>query len=479
MRYIAVFLFSCVACLSYSQEVCYDSLQNINKSNYTQLVGQTLYAPKGELVVRNLFWANKSGKIYKPHPYWVLYPKYSKPDDVLNKHYLIEKIITKSTTLLKTRITETNEVVYINLDALLNYTTSPVMFVDGYIQKCRQMFLNRHLYMDKTKYKKSLPSSFNTKVSNLASFYCNNIRVTTTTNQNYGGLILLSDRTMTSTPIEIEITDYLQSFVSKQVADEMIRQEEIKLEIRAREDSIRKAKEDSIANKRRSDYRQSHEYYYVPVNTGSLYCTLCNKYIDNDTIVCMGIDNDSIIWVDELKGHIGLYYRHIHKAAISDQLKDYDGYAFHYNVFKDSLKQDYDNHSNDFIDFYNYRQYRNHMQAVQNVAPYGFIMERSWHIDYRNLTVKMQYMNTNKKTIKYLEIFWQTKNDVGDVRNRGSLKGTGPLKQWESGAWDWDNTSYYVARDVTSFWVTKMIITYMDGTRKVLSEKQIIYDSND
>ena len=74
--------------MSYSQEARYDSLQNINKGNYTQLVGQTLYAPKGELVVRNLFWSNKSGKIYKPHPDWVLYPKYSIPDDVLNKHYL-------------------------------------------------------------------------------------------------------------------------------------------------------------------------------------------------------------------------------------------------------------------------------------------------------------------------------------------------------------------------------------------------------
>ena len=76
-------------------------------------------------------------------------------------------------------------------------------------------------------------------------------------------------------------------------------------------------------------------------------------------------------------------------------------------------------------------------------------------------------------------MFWQTKNDVGDVRNRGSFKGTGPVKQWDSGSWDWDNTSYYVARDVTSFWVTKMVITYMDGTKKVLTEKQIVYDSRE
>lgn len=247
MRCLATFLFFCITCLSYSQEVRYDSLQNINKSNYTQLVGQTLYAPRGELVVRNLFWSNKSGKIYKPHPDWILYPKYSIPDDVLNKHYLIEKIITKSTPLLKTRMKETDEVVYININALLNYTTSPVMFVDGYIQKCKQLFLNRHLYMDKSKYKKSLPASYNTKAPNLASFYCNNLRVTTTTNHNYGGLMLLSDRTTSSTPTEIEVSDYLRARVNKQVADEMIRQREIELEMIARAEAERKRIQDSIA----------------------------------------------------------------------------------------------------------------------------------------------------------------------------------------------------------------------------------------
>ena len=324
MRHLATFLLFFIACLSYSQEMRYDSLQNINKNNYTQLVGQTLYAPRGELVVRNLFWSNKSGKIYKPHPDWVLYPKYSIPDDVLNKHYLIEKIITKSTPLLKTRITETDEVVYINLDALLNYTTSPVMFVDGYIQKCRQQFLNRHLYMDKTKYKKSLPSSFNTKVPYLASFYCNNIRVTTTTSQNYGGLLLLSDRTTSSTPTEINVVDYLRSQVSQSKADEMIRQKEIELANKAREDSIRKAKEDSIARQKKLEYCRTHDFSLVPTDLGSLYCKYCERFIDiPENLICLGANNDTIIWMDELKGKIGLYYTHLHKAEIPKSLKDF------------------------------------------------------------------------------------------------------------------------------------------------------------
>lgn len=479
MRYLATFLLFCVACLSYSQKVSYDSLQNINKNNYTQLVGQTLYAPKGELVVRNLFWSNKSGKIYKPHPDWVLYPKYSTPDDVLNKHYLIEKVITKSTPLLKTRIKETDDVVYINLDALLNYTTSPVMFVDGYIQKCRQQFLNRHLYIDKTKYKRSLPSSFNTKVPNLASFYCNNILVTTTTSQNYGGLLLLSDRVTSSTPTEMSVVDYLRSQVGKSKADEMIRQREIELAQKAREDSIRKAKEDSIARQKKLDYCKNHNFSIVPTDLGSLYCKYCEKFVDiPENLICLGANNDTIIWMEELKGKIGLYYPHLHKAEIPKSLKDYDQYKYHYMAFEDSLKQKFKTTSK-LIEIYNSKKYIDHLSAVEKTAPYGFVGKRSWRLDYRYLSLSMEYVNTNKKTIKYIELFWQTKNAVGDVRNRGSFKGTGPLKYWESASWDWDNTSYYVAGDVTTFWVTRMVITYMDGTKKVLSEKQIVYDSKE
>ena len=479
MRHLFFIVLCSFPLLSFAQEVRYDSLQNINKSNYTQLVGQTLYAPRGEMVVKNLFWSNKSGKIYKPHPDWILYPKYSIPDDVLNKHYLIEKVITKSVTLLKTRITETDEVVYINLDALLNYSTSPVMFVDGYIKKCRQLFLNRHLYLDKTKFKKSLPSSFNTKVPNLASFYCNNIRVTTMTSQNYGGLLLLSDRTTSSTPTEINIVDYLKSQVSKSKADEMIHQKEIELANKEREDSIRKAKEDSIARQKKLEYCRTHDFGLVPTDLGSLYCKYCERFVDiPESLICLGANNDTIIWMEKLKGKIGLYYTHLHKAEIPRSLKDYDQYKYHYMVFEDSLNQEFKTTSN-IIEIYNSKQYIDHLSAVEKAAPYGFVGNRSWSIDYRNLSVSTQYVNTNKKTIKYIELFWQTKNAVGDVRNRGSFKGTGPVKYWESATWDWDNTSYYVAGDVKTFWVTRMVITYMDGTKKVLSEKQIVYDSKD
>ena len=244
MRHLITFLFFFLHFLSYSQVTHYDSLQNINANNYTQLVGQTLFYPSGEIVTSNLFWSNKNGKIYSPSDNFLYaYAKYSKNDCVLNKHFVVEKIISGSNPLLKTRIRESNDVVYINLSALFGNNPSPMMFVDGYIQKCKELFLNRFLYIDKSKFKKYLPSTFDTKAPTLAAFYCNNIRATTI--KNHGGALLLSDRTTSSSPTEIDVVDYLQSYVSKSKAEEMLRQAEIQLNEKAQ----RQQKADSIAQK--------------------------------------------------------------------------------------------------------------------------------------------------------------------------------------------------------------------------------------
>lgn len=245
MRYLATFLLSCIACLLYSQDVCYDSLQNINRNNYIQLVGQTLFYPSGEIVTSNLFWANKSGKIYKPSDN-ILYEKYSKNDYVLNKHFVVEKVIQGSNPLLKTRIRESNDIVYINLNALFENNPFPMLFVEGYIQKCKELFLNRFLYLDKNKYKKDLPSSFNTKAPTLASFYCNNIRLTTL--KKHGGALLLSVRTTLDSTAEIDVLDYLKAYVSKSKADEIIRQATIKLEFEEKEEAQKQKIADSIAS---------------------------------------------------------------------------------------------------------------------------------------------------------------------------------------------------------------------------------------
>ena len=247
MKHLIISIFCFLPFLAYSQEVRYDSLQNINPHNYTQLVGQTLFYPSGEIVVSNLFWSNKKGRIYKPRDVLagLLMSNYSLNDAVLNKHFIIEKVISGTQPLLKTRIKENNEVVFINLNSLFKSTQYPVMFVDGYIKKCRERFLNHALYVDKRKYNLSLPQSHYIANSTVASIFCVSINVTT--KQNYGGVLVLSDMTSPSSPAHLNVLDYLKAKISEDEADEIIRQAKIRQEIEAREAAEKKRIQDSIA----------------------------------------------------------------------------------------------------------------------------------------------------------------------------------------------------------------------------------------
>lgn len=85
-------------------------------------------------------------------------------------------------------------------------------------------------------------------------------------------------------------------------------------------------------------------------------------------------------------------------------------------------------------------------------------------------------MNLNKRTIKYIDVYWKVSNGVGDVRKTGHFKGTGPLQEYESANWNWDYSSYYVAGDATEMEITKVIITYMNGQQLVLTGKQIKFN---
>lgn len=93
--------------------------------------------------------------------------------------------------------------------------------------------------------------------------------------------------------------------------------------------------------------------------------------------------------------------------------------------------------------------------------------------DEFSVSFHFDYVNINPKTIKYIDVYWKITNDVGDVRKTGHFKGTGPLKQYMSANWSWDSSSYYVAGDASNMEITKVILTYMNGTQKVLGKSQV------
>ena len=78
--------------------------------------------------------------------------------------------------------------------------------------------------------------------------------------------------------------------------------------------------------------------------------------------------------------------------------------------------------------------------------------------------------------IKYLTVYFKITNDVGDVRKTGYFKGTGPLKEGETASWDWDTSSYFTSGDSTTLSITKLVLTYMNGTTQVVSGKYIKFN---
>lgn len=95
------------------------------------------------------------------------------------------------------------------------------------------------------------------------------------------------------------------------------------------------------------------------------------------------------------------------------------------------------------------------------------------------MTFKCTYQNTNKWTIKYIDVYWVVTNDVNDVRGSGHFKGTGPVKYLHGASWDWDSSYYFVGGDATNMSIRKVIITYMNGRQKVLTKNMIKFNSTD
>lgn len=274
--------------------------------------------------------------------------------------------------------------------------------------------------------------------------------------------------------------------------NKQIQEEKDRIAAQQREDSIRKAQQDSIrrveeeraqerARQERLDrmrnYARTHRWSHVPVKQCQIYCEYCEKMIDTrDTIVCLGATNDSIAWLDLKVGALDTYYYHNHKGKISSSLKKNAAYNFHYDVFRDSLNANYrDNVESGDLLVYNADQFLNFMKEVQKKAPNGFFEEWDWGNEY-SLTFDFSYRNTNKKTLKYIEVFWKALNPVNDVRNTGSFKGTGPVEQWDYGRWEWDHSRYYLAGDVSQLSITKVIITYMDNSKVVIPTNKLRFN---
>lgn len=290
---------------------------------------------------------------------------------------------------------------------------------------------------------------------------------------------------------ENEINDLVEQ-KNKEVDDvysnknRIIQQEKEDSIAQARKDSIMRAKRDSIkrvedslkfvAEKaREQEYISSHKWYGLNLKKIPLYCSFCEEsYNDLDSVFCYGIQNDTIYWAGRKYGRMGIPYRHIHASSIPGKLKNDFDFNYHRRLFNDSLTTRL-KVNNELVSVINSDYYFDYLKTLKREAPNGLFLEWGWDNEF-SIEFNFTYLNTNKKTIKYIEVFWVLKNDVGDVRRTGSFRGTGPLEEFESARWSWDHSHYYAAGDASKMSLSKVLITYMDGSRVTIPKNKICYD---
>ena len=249
---------------------------------------------------------------------------------------------------------------------------------------------------------------------------------------------------------------------------------------KAREDSIKKAQEDSIRLAKlalqKDNYRKTHNWRWVPINKTHLSCSLCDKSVySEDSLFCLGFRNDTLFHMSYEDMALEESYLKIHKMYVPASLKSYDKFRYHFEVYGDSLTSKNAKDLHDIEGLNSYWAYEA-LQKVRAKAPNGYFEDWGWNDEYGTITFNFKYTNTNKNTIKYIEVFWVVTNDVGDVRKTGSFRGTGPLAEWETASWNWDHSMYFVAGDATKMDIRKVIITYMNGSKVTIPKNKIWFN---
>ena len=169
------------------------------------------------------------------------------------------------------------------------------------------------------------------------------------------------------------------------------------------QDSIAKAKADSIEivklkeerlaklKKERSDYMETHNWRMVPTGNKSLYCDECEKSFSEDSLFTIGIKNDTIYYFTRTDGRLGYTYITGHKSELSQSLKEYSPFRYHYEIFKDSLtdeSEDYDMITSEL----SYHYLDEYVKRLKKRAPYGFFTDWGWDSEYSCISFHFNYM---------------------------------------------------------------------------------------
>lgn len=257
----------------------------------------------------------------------------------------------------------------------------------------------------------------------------------------------------------------------KKFIEDSIAHEKALAEIKKRNEKIKKDIE--LA------YKTNHDWRSVPTGKIELHCSICDKSIAKDSLTCLGIKNDSIYFFTLAKGYYNQKIALEHVAKIPSNLANYKDFKYHCEVYRDSLDLHSKILSNDLVSYLSASFTLEAFNEAKKLAPFGYFGDWGWDNEYGYVTFNFEYTNLNSKTIKYIDVYWYVTNDVNDICGKGHFKGVGPLKEGASASWEWDDSPYYVYSSATNMSISKVILTYMNGTKQVLSKNMIKFGGED
>ena len=240
-----------------------------------------------------------------------------------------------------------------------------------------------------------------------------------------------------------------------------------------------KEKNEKIKRDRELAYKANHNWKSVPTGRIELHCSICDKSIAKDSLTCLGIKNDSIYFFTLAKGYYNQKIALEHVAKIPSNLANYKDFKYHCEVYRDSLDSHSKILSNDLVNYLSASFTLEAFKEAKKLAPFGYFGDWGWDNEYGYVTFNFEYTNLNSKTIKYIDVYWYVTNDVNDICGRGNFKGVGPLKEGASASWEWDDSPYYVSGSASNMSISKVILTYMNGTKQVLSKNMIKFGGED
>jgi len=195
------------------------------------------------------------------------------------------------------------------------------------------------------------------------------------------------------------------------------------------------------------------------------------------SLLCEGIINDTIYYVQPIKGILGYEYQKMHACPVNPRLHSDQQYTYHLKMFADSLA----NHqylSTQYLRAVNAERYAKHSEEVGAKVPNGYVDSWGFDIQEELLMFDFSYTNTNKKGIRHIDVFFNLKDEEGNTRKTGKVRGTGPVEMFETKSWTWSDSNLKVPIGCVDLEITKVAITYKDGKVKTLT-KDILYKESE